>query len=1039
MNRNTHFATRTMQRALALLAVLVLLVGMLPAAYVQADEAKQYGYVNYNEVRFRRQVNSTTTWAMLDYGWVVEIRDEKKSGGTEYYYVVTNIPKHTDREYFGYISQQYITVMTDAEVASWQAAGGNEAIVNGGAVETTPPAGNGSGSGSDTPAVMTNYAKPNNASTNYYSFDGTTLTSLGLLAANDAYYVSGSATIGSDAYYIITVNGVNCYARANSMSMITTGDSQPDDNTGSNGTATAPAGAIGTLRIVPDGNTNLRSSAAMLSTNLVAKVPQGTVMSFYNTETVGNKTWYYCYYEAKQEYGYILGSCVEVLTTSVTPPTSGGSVATATPEPGASGSAIGTLQIRPKGSTNVRKEAKTNTNNVVAQVEQGTVLSYYATSVVNKVRWYYVYVPEKDVFGYVLGTCVTLLSGETNAPVVPTATPNGTTVLGYIVLTYGGVNLRAGAGMGEQVLAQFDKGDVFPYYSYEDKGKVRWYRVSTEEGVGYIHGDFCALSDNKGNQLGSDGTSTEITHVMTTKDKVYLRKKAASDAGTYGQVEKKNTIIPVAGAKVNNKSGHDWYYVLYEGNYGYLRSDCVRPLTQAEVDAYLSSGVLPTPTPTPTPVPKATEYIITVDDKVWIRKSPSTKAGTAGQVALGTVLQFNKTTKVSGVEWYEVTFDGATRYIKGSCVKVMTDAEYREYLASVPTPTPSPTPTAPPDLSQMSSIALTTMEKVIVRADAGSGAKQLALVYREGTKCTLTGLSKYDSKNQIWYNLTVNGTTGWIRGDLVRILTKTEAEMYDKHGDPDAKPEASYTTLQIGSTGDAVTKLQQRLAELGYLNAAYVTGVYDTNTQSAVKKYQDDNELTVDGIAGSTTQHHIFDTVETGYYDQNPDSSTTVKLYTPELIDWYTGGIQSIFYKGAVATLTDVRTGISFKIKRWSGGHHADVEPLTAADTAAMCRVYKVNDAQEISDKNMYQRRPVLITIGGHSYCASMFGMPHNYPAGDTISGNDFYGQFCVHFTNSQLHDGKGVDKPSAKNGYFCHADAIQEAYETAAKKLNIK
>ena len=31
MNRNTHFATRTMQRALALLAVLVLLVGMLVA------------------------------------------------------------------------------------------------------------------------------------------------------------------------------------------------------------------------------------------------------------------------------------------------------------------------------------------------------------------------------------------------------------------------------------------------------------------------------------------------------------------------------------------------------------------------------------------------------------------------------------------------------------------------------------------------------------------------------------------------------------------------------------------------------------------------------------------------------------------------------------------------------------------------------------------------------------------------------------------------------------------------------------------------
>jgi len=838
---------------------------------------------------------------------------------------------------------------------------------------------------------------------------------------------------------------VSCYARANSMSMITTGGTgegsgNDGGNGGDNGSVTAPAGAMGTLRIVPDGNTNLRSSAAMLSNNVLAKVPQDTVLPFYRTEQSGSKTWYYCYYANTQEYGYILGSCVEIISTNVTPPTSGSTTATATPAPGASGSAIGTLQIRPSGSTNIRKAAKTNTNNVVAKVEQGTVLSYYATSVVNKARWYYVYVPEEDVFGYVLGTCVTILSGNPDTTTAaPTATPNGTSVLGYIVLTYGGVNLREGASMGAQVLGQFDKGDVFPYYSYEDVGKVRWYRVATEEGMGYIHGDFCALSDKNGNQVGSSGTSSEITHVMTTKDKVYLRKKASTTAGTYGQVEKENTIVPVAGDKVDNKSGYDWYYVLYEGNYGYLRSDCVRPLTQAEVDSYLNSGVLPTPTPTPTPVPKATEYIITVDDKVWIRKSPSTQAGTAGQVALGTVLQFNKTTKVSGVEWYEITFDGATRYIKGSCVRVMTDAEYREYLAALPTPTPSPTPTAPPDLSKMSNIALTTIEKVIVRADGDGSAKQLALVYKAGTKCTLTGLSKTDSKKQIWYNLTVNGTTGWIRGDLVRILTKSEAEMYNKHGDPDAKPEASYTTLQIGSTGDAVTKLQQRLADLGYLNVAYVTGVYDLNTQSAIKKYQNDHELTVDGIAGSNTQHHIFGTVETGYYDQNPDSSTSVKLYKPELIDWYTGGIQSIFYKGAVATVTDVRTGISFKVKRWSGGHHADVEPLTAADTAAMCRIYKVKDAQEISDKNYFQRRPLLVTINGHSYCASMYGIPHNYPAGDTISGNDFYGQFCIHFTNSQLHDGKGIDKPSSKNAYFSHTMAIEEAYNTAAEKLNIK
>lgn len=201
-------------------------------------------------------------------------------------------------------------------------------------------------------------------------------------------------------------------------------------------------------------------------------------------------------------------------------------------------------------------------------------------------------------------------------------------------------------------------------------------------------------------------------------------------------------------------------------------------------------------------------------------------------------------------------------------------------------------------------------------------------------------------------------------------------------------------------------------------------------------KYQEDHDLPVDGIATSATQHSLYGTVEKGTYENG--SSATVKLYMPELIDWYTGGIQSIFKKGYTAVVTDVRTGISFKVKRWSGAYHADVEPLTAADTAAMCRIYKVKTAQEISDKNLYQRRPILLTINGHSYAASMYGVPHNYPEGDTINDNDFYGQFCIHFVNSKTHAGNKVDVACAANNWFGHQEAIMEAFNTAAKKLGI-
>ena len=129
--------------------------------------------------------------------------------------------------------------------------------------------------------------------------------------------------------------------------------------------------------------------------------------------------------------------------------------------------------------------------------------------------------------------------------------------------------------------------------------------------------------------------------------------------------------------------------------------------------------------------------------------------------------------------------------------------------------------------------------------------------------------------------------------------------------------------------------------------------------------------------------------------------------------------------------MTDVKTGISFKVKRWSGGLHADVEPYTASDTKKMCQIYGVKNAQTISDLNLYQRRAILVTIGTHSYAASMYGVPHNYPEGDTIDDNNFKGQFCIHFIDSKVHKSKKVDSD--------HQHAIRYAYANAESILSKK
>lgn len=64
--------------------------------------------------------------------------------------------------------------------------------------------------------------------------------------------------------------------------------------------------------------------------------------------------------------------------------------------------------------------------------------------------------------------------------------------------------------------------------------------------------------------------------------------------------------------------------------------------------------------------------------------------------------------------------------------------------------------------------------------------------------------------------------------------------------------------LTAGMSGEQVRALQSRLAQLGYLSSSFVTGVYDTATQQAVRQFQSANGLAADGAAGSTTQSRLY-------------------------------------------------------------------------------------------------------------------------------------------------------------------------------------
>ncbi len=71
-------------------------------------------------------------------------------------------------------------------------------------------------------------------------------------------------------------------------------------------------------------------------------------------------------------------------------------------------------------------------------------------------------------------------------------------------------------------------------------------------------------------------------------------------------------------------------------------------------------------------------------------------------------------------------------------------------------------------------------------------------------------------------------------------------------------PNNEYVTLREGHSGTLVRNLQQALKDQGYLSG-YVDGKYGNSTVEAVVRFQQNNGLSQDGVAGPATQRVLFE------------------------------------------------------------------------------------------------------------------------------------------------------------------------------------
>lgn len=215
----------------------------------------------------------------------------------------------------------------------------------------------------------------------------------------------------------------------------------------------------------------------------------------------------------------------------------------------------------------------------------------------------------------------------------------------------------------------------------------------------------------------------------------------------------------------------------------------------------------------------------------------------------------------------------------------------------------------------------------------------------------------------------------------------------------------AYPRLDEGSKGEEVRAMQRALKSLNY--PLDVDGSYGPTTKAAVKLFQGLNGLSADGVAGQATLSLLYSGKAKAYSGSGEPSVSTpsggkvasnagaaaMGSFTGrngariQLLHWF-DEIKPSLKTGQNLKVYEPDSGITFTLYVMSRGRHADVEPLTADDTAKMMNAW--GGKEDWTPKDVYIQLP-----DGRWTLAVMHNVAHG---SQVIQGNNYDGQNCVHF-----------------------------------------
>ena len=543
---------------------------------------------------------------------------------------------------------------------------------------------------------------------------------------------------------------------------------------------------------------------------------------------------------------------------------------------------------------------------------------------------------------------------------------------------------------------------------------------------------------------GSAPASAEqtVTYVRLVLTSAHLRVSPGGDI--WGDWEAQGAMLPAVGTP-ESTNGYQWWPVRYRSWKLYVRGDCVE-IIQGVTTASTPDGAMVIPelqkpgNNSAAVIPPASFGTLrTVKSGVNIRVSPNGQR--IDRVDYGTSLNLaGDPESVQGVLWYPVLFHNRMGYVRGDCVKVFEKAGSAE--TALDTQAEQPSSVAQPAQEIISDHpAASASGKYVLITGAAAPLRNTSSMKETPSGTVPGGFAAYltgtvSSEGQEWYQVNYLGTVGYVPASVAKVITEVEYASLtaQKNQSPSAPAEAQEEQSSAKTLGTLKT-VKKNVNVRTAPAAPHILGRVEKGITLPFSEKR---------TVGRYTWYYCSTRYGSGWLrsdcvkiqSESPESGNApasaglpagtdgeVKIYPVEKDDWYTGDIQQLIPKGSTFRILDVKTGISWMAKRWSGGGHADIEPLTSADTKKLCAIYGVKTASEINARDHWQRRPCLVTVGTRTIACSLYGVPHN-ESGDTIQNNNLKGQLCLHFTGSTITRTGTVDKG--------HTAAIEAAYQYA-------